>query len=74
MFDLWRSVRDIPKDYRVLASGRLPEFLMGIGIIDDTQDPKTAKSQAFINPKVQQYHHQNPITSHDFSKKIREDL
>ncbi|MDH2273672.1 DUF4105 domain-containing protein [Moraxella porci] len=74
IFDLWRSVRDIPKDYRVLASGRLPEFLMDIGIIDGSKDPQASKSQAFINPKVQQYHHQNPITSHDFSKKIREDL
>lgn len=74
IFDLWRSLRDIPKDYRVLASGRLPEFLMNIGIIDSTKDPKTAKSHAFINPKVQQYHHQYPITSRDFSRKIREDL
>lgn len=74
IFDLWRSLRGIPKDYRILVSGQLPEFLMDIGMIDATYEPKTHKNRAFINPKVQQYHHQNPISSADFSQKIRENL
>lgn len=74
IFDLWRPLRDIPQDYRILASGRLPEFLRDIGMIDTKLSAKAQKTVAFINPKVQQYHHQNPITSKDFSQKIREDL
>ena len=74
IFDLLNPIHTIPNDYRILLSGRLPEYLYEIGIIDTDLSFNELKALAFINPKVEQYNHHNPISSAEFSHKIRENL
>ena len=74
IFDLINPIRTVPNDYRILLSGRLPEYLYEIGIIDTDLSFDELKTLAFINPKVEQYNHHNPISSAEFSQKIRENL
>ncbi len=74
IFDLMDPIRAIPNDYRILLSGRLPEYLYEIGMIDTELSFNELKTRALINPKVDQYTHQNPISSAEFSQKIRENL
>lgn len=74
IFDLLNPIHTVPNDYRILLSGRLPEYLYEIGIIDTDLSFNELKALAFINPKVEQYNHHNPISSAEFSQKIRENL
>lgn len=64
----------LPFDYRVLVSGRLPSYLIELGVIRPKYDPAEWKKIAHINPKVAMYEDANAITSEQFSKKIRENL
>lgn len=64
----------LPFDYRVLVSGRLPIYLIELGVIRPKYDPDQWKKIAHINSKVAMYDDGNAITIEQFSKKIRENL
>lgn len=61
-------------DYRVLVSGRLPSYLLELGVIRPKMTADEYKQLAHINPKVAMYDKDNPISSEQFSNKIRENL
>lgn len=73
VFDMVQAVsqQSLPTDYRILASGYLPNYLYDLGAINPQWDIKTWYQQAYINPRVQQPSIQN---STQYSQFIRQGL
>ncbi|STY86658.1 Uncharacterised protein [Moraxella ovis] len=59
----------LPFDYWVLVSGRLPSYLIELGVIRPKYDPDEWKKITHINPKVAMYDDGNAITSEHFPKR-----
>lgn len=74
MYQLVKPITPVPLDYRLLASGYLPNYLYDKGVIDNQFSLSEWKQKAYINPKTKQYSVENPISSQDFSKIIRQDF
>lgn len=74
IFKLIKDITPYPRDYRILVSGRLPAYLHELGVINQQYSLQNWKEMAFINPKVAAYSAKNPISSQQFSQKIRENL
>ncbi|WP_230655718.1 Lnb N-terminal periplasmic domain-containing protein [Psychrobacter sp. I-STPA10] len=48
--------RHLPWDYRIWASGYLPNYLYDIGLLNHKWDIKTWYQKAHVNPKVSNFH------------------
>lgn len=73
VFDMVQAVdpHHLPKDYRLLASGYLPNYLYDLGALDHKWDMKTWYEKAHINPRAHRFDHFKYQDSLNFSKVIR---
>lgn len=78
IFELVRQIDPVPMDYRILLSGRLPEYLYDLGVIDNRLSFEEWRQRALINAKVSSTPEQlamaASLSSSQFSKLIRSDL
>ncbi len=78
IFELVRQIDPVPMDYRILLSGRLPEYLYELGVIDNRLSFEEWRQRALINTKVSSTPEQltmaASLSSSQFSKLIRSDL
>lgn len=73
VFDMVQAIsqEQWPTDYRILASGYLPNYLYDLGAISPQWDMKTWYQKAHINPRVNSH---TPLTSSQYSQLIRQGL
>lgn len=73
VFDMVQAVTQqaLPSDYRLLASGYLPNYLYDLNALDPKWDMTTWYQKAHVNPKVKT---RIFLNNHDYSKQIRQDL
>lgn len=73
VFDMIQSVSNnqLPVDYRLLASGYLPNYLYDLNALNHDWSMKTWYEKAHVNPKVKNI---DDLTSEKYSKIIREQL
>lgn len=71
VFDMVQAIshRPLPMDYRLLASGYLPNYLHDLGVLPFQWDMKTWYAQAHVNPKTQHLSKTDPLS---YSKAIRQ--
>lgn len=74
IYQMVKDIDNVPMDYRILASGRLPAYLYELGALDNRHSLMQLQQVAYINPKVAQYSHTNPISSTEYSQAIRQGL
>lgn len=74
IYTMIKGIDNIPLDYRIIASGRLADYLYDKGVIDNNHSFATWKQAALANPKVQHLGNNTPISSKDYSKLIRQGL
>ena len=73
VFDMVQAVsqQQLPVDYRILASGYLPNYLYDLNALNHTLDLKTWYQRAHVNPKVENY---KQMDSQTYSQLIRSGL
>ena len=73
VFDMIQAIEPhkLPRDYRLLASGYLPNYLYDLGALDQKWDMKQWYQHAYLNPKTQEFSHFKYPSSQNFSKVIR---
>lgn len=73
VFDMAQAISKdtLPMDYRILASGYLPDYLHDLGAISPQWDIKTWYQRAYINPRVST---EKSFTSRQYSERIRQGL
>lgn len=71
VFDMVQTINQesLPKDYRILLSGYIPNYLYDRGVLSHKWKIQQWYQKAYINPKVKQNQ-----SSEEFSKAIRKDL
>jgi hypothetical protein len=76
VFDMVQAIntRRLPKDYRLFASGYLPNYLYDLKAINQNYSLKEWYRLAHINPRTEQYAQQKDQSSKYFSKIIRLDI
>jgi hypothetical protein len=76
VFDMVQAIntRQLPKDYRLFASGYLPNYLDDLKAINQNYSLKEWYRLAHINPRTEQYAQQKDQSSKYFSKIIRLDI
>lgn len=77
LFDMARKVAPdlFPRDYRILASGYVPNYLYDEGrIASDKWDMDAWYKNAHINPKIVDFSYDDNRGSYEYSKKAREGL
>ncbi|HQV24314.1 MAG TPA: DUF4105 domain-containing protein [Acinetobacter sp.] len=76
VFDMVQAIntRQLPKDYRLFASGYLPNYLYDLKAINQNYSLKEWYRLAHINPRTEQYAQQKDQSSKYFSKIIRLDI
>lgn len=76
VFDMVQAVsnQELPTDYRLLASGYLPNYLYDLGALNRNWDMKTWYQRAHINPKMAQVEHSDDQNTADYSQIIRSGL
>lgn len=76
VFDMVQAIntRHPPKDYRLFASGYLPNYLYDLKAINQNYSLKEWYRLAHINPRTEQYAQQKDQSSKYFSKIIRLDI
>lgn len=76
VFDMVQAVSNqkLPTDYRLLASGYLPNYLYDLGALNQNWDMKTWYQRAHINPKMAQLEHSKDQNTVDYSQIIRSGL
>ena len=76
VFDIVQAIntRQLPKDYRLFASGYLPNYLYDLKAINQNYSLKEWYRLAHINPRTEQYAQQKDQSSKYFSKIIRLDI
>lgn len=79
LFDMARDVTKgdglFPRDYRILASGYVPNYLYDEGLLPaGNWDIKQWYKRAHINPKVASFSEADNQSAYDYSQKIREGL
>ena len=62
---------ELPRDYRLLVSGYLPNYLYDLGALDQKWDIKQWYQYAHLNPRTQEFNHFKYPSSQNFSKVIR---
>lgn len=73
VFDMVQAINPqrLPKDYRLLASGYLPNYLYDLQALNQSVSMKEWYRLAHINPRAEKYNHQSNQSSEYFSKTIR---
>ena len=73
VFDMIQAIEphELPKDYRLIASGYLPNYLYDLGALDQQWTMKQWYKNAHINPRTQEFSHFKYPSSHNFSEVIR---
>ena len=76
VFDMVQAIntRQLPKDYRLFASGYLPNYLDDLKAINQNYSLKEWYRLAHINPRTEQYAQQKDQSSKYLSKIIRLDI
>lgn len=76
VFDMVRAIipQKLPKDYRLLVSGYLPNYLYDLGALDPSYDLKTWYQMAHINPRTSNFTDLSDQTSTNFSTIVRQGL
>ena len=74
IYDMVKAIDDVSMDYRILVSGRLPDYLYELGVLDNQDTLVRLKQKAHINPKVAQYKTSDEISSAQYSWAIRQNL
>ena len=65
------SKQPLPSDYRLLASGYLPNYLNDLGAIDQNWDMKTWYQKAHVNPRTQEFSKFEHQSSENYSQVLR---
>lgn len=73
VFDMVQAVSDkvLPTDYRLLASGYLPNYLYDLGALDHQWDMKTWYERAYVNPRTQAYEKLKQQSAINYSQVLR---
>lgn len=73
VFDMAQAInpQQLPKDYRLLASGYLPNYLYDLETLNQNYSLKDWYRLAHINPRAEQFDQQMDQSSENFSKIIR---
>lgn len=73
VFDMVQAVskNQLPTDYRLLASGYLPNYLYDLKALDQQWDIDTWYQNAHVNPRTQRFAHFKYQNSNNFSKVLR---
>jgi hypothetical protein len=73
VFDMAQSISNtkLPIDYRLLASGYLPNYLYDLKALDNKISMYDWYLKAHVNPKTKQYNH---LTSQQYSTLIRQEV
>ena len=73
VFDMAQAInpQQLPKDYRLLASGYLPNYLYDLEVLNQNYSLKDWYRLAHINPRAEQFDQQMDQSSENFSKIIR---
>ena len=73
VFDMVQAVskQPLPSDYRLLASGYLPNYLNDLGAIDQNWDMKTWYQKAHVNPRTQEFSKFEHQSSENYSQVLR---
>jgi len=76
VFDMVQAINPqrLPKDYRLLASGYLPNYLYDLQALNQSVSMKEWYRLAHINPRAEKYDQQSNQSSEYFSKTIRAGL
>lgn len=76
VFDMVQAVskKELPADYRLLASGYLPNYLYDLGALNHDWDIKTWYEHAHVNPKSNEYSQFANQSSINYSHVIRAGL
>ncbi|EPF80354.1 Lnb N-terminal periplasmic domain-containing protein [Acinetobacter rudis] len=76
IFDMAQAIEEslLPKDYRLLVSGYLPNYLYDIGVLDQRWDMAQWYQHAHINPRTADLNLQQDQTGLQYSKRIRQGL
>ncbi|MCF8998634.1 DUF4105 domain-containing protein [Acinetobacter nectaris] len=76
VFDMVQAVNphELPKDYRILLSGYLPNYLYDTGALDRSWSIKEWYEHAYINPRTQDFSQFKDQSSEHFSRLIRQGL
>lgn len=71
IYDMVKQIEPMPLDYRMIASGLLPEYLHKKGVIDPQYSLKEWQKMALINPKTANFTTLSDQSSANFSAIIR---
>lgn len=73
VFDMVQAVsnKELPTDYRLLASGYLPNYLYDLGAINQNWDMKTWYQRAHVNPRALEYNDFDHQSSLNYSEVLR---
>ncbi|WP_180033538.1 DUF4105 domain-containing protein [Acinetobacter sp. YH12233] len=73
VFDMAQAVsqQQLPSDYRLLASGYLPDYLYDLKALDQRWDIQTWYQRAHVNPRVRDT---GQISSQEYSQRLRQGL
>lgn len=73
VFDMVQAVekKELPSDYRLIASGYLPNYLYDLGAINHVLDMKTWYQKAHINPRTVEFSKFKYQNSQNYSKVLR---
>ncbi|MFC2994106.1 DUF4105 domain-containing protein [Acinetobacter sichuanensis] len=76
VFDMVQAIspHELPLDYRLLASGYLPNYLYDLGALNQQWTIKQWYQRAHVNPRTDQFKHFEYQSSENYSKVIREGL
>lgn len=76
IFDMAQAIEEslLPKDYRLLASGYLPNYLYDLGVLDQDWDMTQWYQQAHVNPRTANFDRLQDQSSQQYSKLIRQGL
>jgi len=65
------SPHKLPTDYRLIASGYLPNYLYDLGALDQQFSMEEWYKKAHLNPRTTLFNHFKYQNSHNFSKVVR---
>ncbi len=76
VFDMVQAIskNQLPYDYRLLASGYLPNYLYDLKALDQKWDMKLWYEKAHINPRILNYTPTKKSPKHNYSEVIRQGL
>lgn len=74
IYDMVKTIEPVPFDYRIIASGLLPEYLYQHQVLDNHYTLDEWKQRAYIQPKTKDFQAVHGQTHTQFSTQIRQNL